>query len=248
LNLQQAELVSTGFKYDRHWMVVDKQGQFLTQRQLPGMARISTELQADSLLLNHENATQLEIPLHSHNNRRIPVTIWNDQNNAILVSAHASIWFSEILNVDCDLVYLPESEQRWVDKYFARNDEKVGFADGFPLLVLSRASIDELNQQLDEEVNINRFRANIVLDDCPAHAEDDWATITVNNISIRLAKPCSRCIIPSIHQQTAEKHPTLLRTLASYRRREGKVFVGQNGIHSSTGFIHVGDPVDYTLK
>ena len=243
IDLTEAELVSTGFQFDRHWMVVDKQGNFLTQRQLPKMAQIGTQLEKDALIISHNETESIRIPLHQIKKQLMPVSIWQDQQNAARVSIEASRWFSEVLNQDCDLVYLPDSEVRQVNPDYASNNDRVGFADGFPLLVVSLAIIDKLNEQLQENLDINRFRPNIVLGDCPAHAEDEWTGIEVNNIEIRLPKPCSRCVIPSIDQRTSARHPDILKILARYRRRDGKVYVGQNGIHTSTGVIRVGDRV-----
>lgn len=244
ISLDQAELVATGFKYDRHWMLVDSQGRFLTQRQHPQLARISTWLNAEALIVGIDNQQQLELPLLADDEERRQVQVWNDQCHAAIVSPQASRWFSDFLDLDCELVFLPESEQRRVDPHYAREDQIVGFADGFPLLVLSRESIDLLNSKLEHKVDINRFRANIVIDGCSAHAEDDWTGISVNGVDIDLAKPCSRCAIPSFDQSSAERHPTILKTLVGYRRRDGKVFFGQNGLHSTNGRIHVGDKVE----
>lgn len=131
---------------------------------------------------------------------------------------------------------------------YAKPDQIVGFADGFPLLIISRASIQQLSDKLAEGIDSNRFRANMIIDGCEAHAEDGWSSLSVNSIEIQLAKPCSRCVIPSIDQQTAEKHPSLLRTLASYRRRDGKVYMGQNGLHLSPGILSTGQIVIPTLR
>ncbi|MDJ0833315.1 MAG: MOSC N-terminal beta barrel domain-containing protein, partial [Gammaproteobacteria bacterium] len=212
INLDQAELTATGFRYDRHWMLVDSQGQFLTQRQYPQLARISTWLNDEALIVGSDNQQQLELPLVAADGPRRQVQIWNDQCNAAVVSPAASRWFSDYLGLECELVFLPESEQRRVDPDYARSRQIVGFADGFPLLVLSRASIDLLNSKLEQAVDINRFRANIVIEGCPAHAEDDWTNISVGGIDIELAKPCSRCAIPSFDQSSAERHPTILKT------------------------------------
>ncbi len=252
ISYDRLELVKTGFKYDRHWMLVDKNGHFLSQRQHPDMARIKTSITTDSLVVSNSSiSTQLEIPLSTTefaSGKNITVKIWNDHCSASLVSADASLWFSNFLGIDCDLVYLADSEQRLVDPDYASKKEQLGFADGFPLLIMSRSTIDLLNDKLTEKVNINRFRANIIIDGCDAHAEDLWSKITVNHIDILLAKPCSRCVIPRIDQQSAEKHTSLLKTLASYRRMNGKVYVGQNGLHQSNGLISVGLPVSVQLK
>ena len=243
IDCNSVELTGTGFKYDRHWMLVDKQGRFLSQRQLPAMARIETALTPTSLIVSVNSDAQLEIPLNNPHQERVKVNIWNDQCSAALVATQASRWFSDFLNFDCDLVTLPDSEKRLVSAEYAQAGQTVGFADGFPLLILSKASADLLSSKLGEPVDINRFRANIIIGNCPAHAEDSWNNITVNDMRIDLVKPCSRCVIPSIDQQTSKKHASLLKVLASYRRNEGKVYVGQNGLHRSTGIISTGQTV-----
>jgi uncharacterized protein len=243
IDLPSAELVATGFKFDRHWMLVDEQGEFLSQRKLPQMAGISCTLNQHSLLVNAEGQTELEIPLEQTPAGFQIVKIWNDECNAAVVSEEASSWFSKVLKLPCQLVYMPESEKRQVDPRYAEPNQIVGFADGFPLLIVSRSSIDVLNEKLEQKVSIDRFRPNIVIDGCPAHAEDDWYKIEINNIEIQLAKPCSRCVIPSIDQQSSEKHPTILKALASYRRSENKVFFGQNGLHNQNGVISIGQSV-----
>lgn len=244
IQFDSLELVETGFKYDRHWMVVDKQGQFLSQRKHPEMATIKTALSETSLLVSTSKMDeQLEIPLHNDNDYQLQVNIWKDQCRAQIVSTQASQWFSQFLEIPCDLVYLPENEHRLVDPVYAKNKQRVGFADGFPLLIVSRSIEDTLSEKLGERIRIDRFRANIILAGCEAHAEDQWSEFTVNGIDILLAKPCSRCIIPSINQQSAEKHDSLLRTLAGYRRFDGKIYIGQNGLHQSTGIIKTNQQV-----
>lgn len=249
IQLESAELVDTGFKYDRHWMVVDKQGQFLSQRQFPAMALIQTRLTPLTLVLNTARSNPLIIPLTDKTDGFTSVRIWNDSCRAAIVSNDASQWFSDFLETPCDLVFLPQTEKRHVDPHYAKTSQTVGFADGFPLLVLSRASIDALNNHLTEKVSIDRFRANIIIDGCEPHAEDEWSQISVSDIEIQLVKACSRCVIPSINQQTAEKHSTLLKTLASYRRRrDSRIYIGQNGLHRSNGTISRGQLVTILKK
>ena len=241
IDLQQAELTGTGFKYDRHWMLVDRQGQFLSQRQYPRLARIQTRLDDDALIIGIDGEQQLELPLISDDSQRREVQLWNDRCSAALVSQAANRWFSDFLEIDCELVFLPESEQRRVDPDYARDRQIVGFADGFPLLLLSRASIDLLNNKLQQQVKINRFRPNIVIDGCDAHAEDEWSRISVNAIDIELVKPCSRCPIPTVNPRTGQKEgPEPLKTLTRYRRRDNKVGFGQNLVHESGGQLACG--------
>lgn len=247
ISLQTAELTSTGFKYDRHWMLVDKQGKFLSQRTHPQLATIKTSLTTDFLIAESQSS-QLKIPLVSSTSRQVQVTIWNDICSSAIVSSECSDWFSRFLDTECELVFLPDSEKRQIDPKYSSLNQIVGFSDGFPLLVLSRASIDLLNTKLTQKVDIDRFRANIILEGCPAHAEDNYSEISVNDISIKLPKPCSRCIIPSIHQQNAEKYPEVLTALAGYRKKGNNIYFGQNGVHLSNGIISMGDEVELTEK
>jgi uncharacterized protein len=244
IDLQTAELVETGIKYDRHWMLVDEQGNFLSQRQLPQMAGISCAFTEQSLIVTAQHQEPLEVPLEQTSSNFIPVNIWNDECKAAIVSTQASAWFSKVLGLSCELVYLPESEKRQVDTRYAEPGQIVGFADGFPLLIVSLASIDMLNEKLEQKVSIDRFRPNIIIDGCPAHAEDDWHRIAIGDIEIQLAKPCSRCVIPSIDQHSSEKHPTILKALATYRRSENKIFFGQNGLHNQNGVIRRGQMIE----
>ncbi len=248
IDYDSVELTDTGFKYDRHWMLVDKQGTFLSQRKHPSMAKIKTLITDETLEVSVEGSATLVIPLKDQSDKKTPVIIWKDSCLATIVSPEASQWFSNFLGIDCDLVTLPDTEHRLVDTRYATSNQRVGFADGFPLLVLSRSSIDLLSNKLGEQVNINRFRANIIIDGCDAHEEDSWSKITVNSIDILLAKACSRCVIPSIDQLSSAKHKSLLKVLATYRRTDGKVYVGQNGLHQSNGIVSVGDPVLVSKK
>ncbi len=243
IDLPIAELVQTGIKYDRHWMLVDENGDFLSQRKYPQMATIACSISDQSLIITAPTHSVLEIPLEQAADNFRSVRIWDDVCNAAIVSSQASSWFSQVLGIKCDMVFLPDSEQRQVDPRYAAPGQIVGFADGFPLLIVSRASIDALNERLEQKVSLDRFRPNIVIDGCPAHAEDDWSRIAVANIEIQLAKACSRCVIPSIDQQSSEKHPDLLKALASYRRYNNKILFGQNGLHNQPGEIRVGQAI-----
>lgn len=244
IDLEQAELVDTGFRWDRHWMLVDEKGEFLSQRRLPRMATIETAF-TDQSLVARQGGCEIEIPLHSPDVDRIPVQIWNDLLPGSIVSDEVDAWFSEVLETECHLVYLPESVPRQVDRDYAQEGCRVGFADGFPLLVVSQESLEPLNQRLDRPVGIERFRPNIVVRGGEPHGEDNWSSIRIGDIDIDLPKPCSRCVIPSIDQLSAEPNSAVLRALADYRRGEnGKIYLGKNGLHRKSGWIEVGQTVE----
>ncbi len=248
IGLERAELVDTGLRWDRHWMLVDDEGQFLSQRRVPAMARIATEL-TDDALIARSDGRQIEIPLHSPDVDRMPVQIWNDLLPGSIVSEAIDRWFSEVLETCCHLVYLPESVPRQVDRDYAAEGRTVGFADSFPLLVVSLENLLPLNARLEQPVGIDRFRPNIVIEGGQPHEEDDWAAIRIGDLVIDLPKPCSRCVIPSIDQRTAEQDSSILKALAAYRRGEdGKIYFGQNGLHRSNGWIEVGQAVEPVKK
>ena len=144
---------------------------------------------------------------------------------------------------------MPEDCQRLVDGAYAKSAETVSFADGFPLLLLSQASLDLLNSKLGSPVPINRFRPNLVVDGCKAHAEDDWRQIRIGGMEFDVAKACARCVVPSIDQASGEKDSEILRALAAYRRFEDpgdgarQVYFGQNLLYRGAGELAVGDEV-----
>lgn len=138
-----------------------------------------------------------------------------------------------------------EECQRRVDTEYAHRGETVSFADGFPLLLVSAASLETLNSRLTQPVALDRFRPNLVVAGCGAHAEDEWRRIRIGSVEFDLAKPCSRCAVPSLDQMTGEKHPEILRALASYRHgADRQVYFGQNLVYASGGEIAVGDAVE----
>jgi len=240
IELDAAELVATGLRYDRHWMLVDRDGNFISQRLYPQMTRIHTRLDASELVCTSPQG-ELRVPLAEQESPDLrDVHIWNDRCRAAIVSSTASRWFSAWLGIPCDLVYLPDQERRLVDPTYAHNRDIVSFADGFPLLVTSQASIDLLNDKLNDNLSIERFRPNIVVAGCAPHEEDHWTAIDIANITIDLVKPCSRCVIPSLDPELGERHPSLNKTLASYRRRDGQIMFGMNGVHRQPGVIRTG--------
>ena len=232
-----------GGRHDRRWMLVDRQGRFLTQRELPRMALLNTALHgaALSLWLDGEAPRPVACPADA---AELPVRVWHDTCLARAVDPAVDAWLSDFLQRDCRLVYLPDDAVRQVDPAYARPGDQVGFADGFPFLLISQASLDDLNARLDCPVPMQRFRPNLVVDGCAPYAEDQWRRIRIGELEFRVAKPCSRCIIPTIDPRTAERASEPLRTLSRYRRRDNKVWFGQNLLHDGPGKLAEGMPVE----
>ena len=232
-----------GFEYDRHWMLVDDDGRFLTQRQLPRMALVdANRLDDGRLRLQAPDMPVLYIGAAAGD--PMEVTVWGDRLDAVLADGQASEWLSRFLQRPCHLVFMPQQTTRAVDPDYAGVHDQVGFADGFPFLLISQGSLDDLNRRLEQPVPMRRFRPNLVVEGCEPYAEDDWRRIRIATLDFRVAKPCSRCIVPTIEIETAERNPEPLRTLSAYRKRDNKIYFGQNLIHDGIGRLEVGMPVE----
>ena len=238
IEVQEALLTETGLDLDRAWMVVDADGMFLTQRSLPRMALVRPQLKlvlrAPGMLALHVAIDAVEAPA--------TVTVWNDTVPAWDMGAVAAQWFTDFLGQPCRLVrFDPEyrrlSSMKWTGGVEAPNQ----FADGFPVLVASEASMQELNERLEAgghgPVGIERFRPNVVLGGVDAHDEDRVDLVRVEGgdgeIHLQPVKPCARCPIPDIDPATARSSPEVNDTLRTYRkdkRLDGAVTFGMNAI------------------
>lgn len=238
--LDEAEVTATGFAHDREWLVVDRHGVFMTQRDWPALARVEVSVVSGGIELAADGMVRLAVTSPEPDAPRQRVVIWQDECEATPAGRDAAQWFSELLGTPCRLVRMPPSTVRQVDQHFARAGDQVGFADGFPFLLLSEASLTELNRRLEEPLPMDRFRPNIVVRGCAPHAEDGWSRIEIGGLGFRVVKPCARCVITTTDQATGERGREPLRTLATYRLVDGKILFGQNLIHDGPGAIRVG--------
>jgi hypothetical protein len=241
ISLDAALLEPRGLQYDRRWMLVDDDGMFISQRTCPRMALIEPRIGEENLEIEAPDMEPLLVPLVMEHHVTDPVQVWNDAVEAVSVGDEASEWFSEFLGDHCKLVAMTESSVRYVDETYAHTREQVSFADGFPLLLLSEASLADLNSRLAKLLPMNRFRPNLVVKGCSAYAEDSWNEISVGTIRLRVVKPCARCVIPTTDQRTGERDVEPLLTLATYRKRDNKIFFGQNVLPIDVGMLRVGD-------
>ncbi len=228
-----------GLRNDRRWMVVDKEGVMLTQRKIAKMCLIQPEITETGLILKAATMSDISV-LNPDVNKKVIVKVWIDQCQAYDAGDEVAHWLSEFLSIECRLVYFPQDEFRQVDLDYANEGDRTAFSDGFPLLLISQESLDDLNHRLSTPVTMSRFRPNIVIKGCLPFAEDSWKKIRIGGITFRIVKPCSRCVIPSINIDTAEKEDEPLKMLVKYRKRDNKIFFGQNVIADSTGEIEVG--------
>ena len=241
LSVSSMQLSARGPMFDRHWMLIDNKNRFLTQRHHPKMCLIGTQVDGQALTLTAPDTTDCAVSGVNTGERQVQV--WNDSVLAEDCGDEVAQWLSDYLQKDCRLVCMPEHSQRLVDPGYADEDQTVGFADGFPVMLVSQASLDNFNSKLDSPVGMDRFRPNIVVDGCEPYAEDDWKKIQIGDITFSLVKPCARCIIPSIDQQTGSKQREVIDALNEHRRRDNKTYFGQNALYDKSGEIHLGDRV-----
>lgn len=244
--LQSAEVTDRGLKHDRRWMVVDKEGRFITQRTHAQMALVKVLVSDTGLTLTHrvKYFRPITVPFVPEDNQHIEVVVWNDKVKAVHVSKTADKWLSEALNVHCKLVYMPDESLRMVDQKYAAGNQIISFADAYPFLIIGQQSLNDLNSRLDEKVPMNRFRPNFVFDGGEPFDEDKWKKFKIGDVIFKAVKPCSRCVVTTINQETAEVKQEPLKTLAQYRLQNNHVNFGQNLIHDKVGSVSVGDTIE----
>ncbi|MEP6997225.1 MAG: MOSC N-terminal beta barrel domain-containing protein [Betaproteobacteria bacterium] len=230
--LPLARVTERGLARDREWMVVDVAGRFVTQRTEPRLASITTAITATALELGAPGAEPLQIPL-DHAGIAGTVTVWGDTVPCIDQGPAAAAWLSARLNGIHRLVrFDPAARRRCNPEYAGASGAHTAFADGYPLLVLSEASLDDLNGRLAAPLRVDRFRPNLLLSGIDAYDEDYIDEIVSGEVALKMVKPCTRCEVTTIDQQTLERGAEPLRTLAGYRHNallDGIAF-GMNAI------------------
>jgi len=241
ISLKNTEMEQRGLLHDRRWMVVDDSGQFMTQRTVPRMALVQTQLVNQTLTLNAPGMPELCLPLLPKKDVSEEVEIWGDRCEAWVANQQSTRWISEYLGKNCKIVFMPDNSNRPVDPDYSLGDHQIAFSDAFPLLLISEASLKDLNRRLPETFSMNRFRQNLVVNNTEPYEEDTWKLIKIGDCELQIVKPCSRCVLTTVDPETGEfsgKEP--LRTLASYRKQNGKVLFGQNLIAQKLERLEVG--------
>lgn len=266
VELPEALLTETGLEFDRAWMVVDSEGEFVSQRELPRMALIRPQMKHSEMVLRAPGMLALHIAF-DRVEQPVRVRVWNDEVAAYDMGDIAAQWFSDFLSqpgrpqnlrlVRFDPEHKRLSSLRWTGGIEAQNQ----FADGYPLLVASEGSLAELNARLAAQghaaVGIERFRPNIVLAGLEAHDEDRVELLHVRTgegeARLQPVKPCTRCPIPDIDPATAESSPEVGDTLRTYRadpRVDGAITFGMNAIvlEGVEHMLRRGQPVGANLR
>lgn len=256
VRLASAQALPTGLQHDRCMVVVHAEtGRFITQRSHPQMALIHTQIMGNALTLHAHSPLQTDLVLNLDAvGLSKTVTVWRDTLPAIDMGDDAAAWFSQALGNAVRLVRFDPAQTRAVK---TAPSERYLFADGYPYLVLSKASVRALNERLLEKgespVGIERFRANVVLDDIDAHTEDYAATFThASGAALTMASPCTRCQVPTIDQSTGQAHPrqepTMTLNAYRYDRSEDGVTFGMNALISQACTLQQGDVLSVKLS
>ncbi|WP_219063191.1 MOSC domain-containing protein [Pseudomonas sp. UMAB-08] len=246
--LQQARFDGLGLAGDRRWMLVEEaSGRFFTQRAMPHMSQLSVLWNAGGgVTLNAPGFQALDVPLPEDTEASLRgVTVWRDTLRVPDAGDEAAQWLSEFMGKPTRMVHVPDNRARWLPSGYGTVEDKVGFADGFPLLLIGQASLDDLSAKVGWPLEMLRFRPNLVVEGSEAFAEDGWKRIRIGDIEFRLLKGCSRCILTTIDPKTGERTQDRepLTTLKTYREREGEVWFGQNMVSDGPGILDVGMPV-----
>jgi uncharacterized protein YcbX len=245
--LEGSQLDDLGLIGDRRWMLVDEaSGRFLTQRALPRMTQLSARYDDQGgLVLNAPGHAALQVPLPTADAQLRGVTVWRDTLRVPDAGDAAAEWVSRFIGKPTRLVQVPNERARTTQSGYGLDSDKVGFADGFPILLIGQASLDDLSARVGRPLEMLRFRPNIVVEGSAPFAEDGWKRIRIGEIEFRVVKPCSRCILTTIDPQTGvrseDREP--LTTLKTYREHDGEVMFGQNLVNDGVGRLEVGMPV-----
>lgn len=247
ISVDTATITPRGLQNDRRWMLIDANNRFLTQRDFPQIALLQVGLTEDGLTVHHKKnaGSGLFIP-HAlpQNAEKVIVQIWDDVCEAQVANKKIAEWFSEALNMRCRLVYMPDTTNRMVDKTYVANNEITSFSDAYPFLMIGQSSLDELNSRLMEPLPMNRFRPNIVFTGGKPFEEDSLEEFVINGIEFFGVKLCDRCVVTTINQNDAVKGKEPLKTLATYRMKNNKIYFGQNLLHKGSGAISIGDRIE----
>ncbi|MGK5551724.1 MOSC domain-containing protein [Actinomadura kijaniata] len=239
--LRTAELTETGVRWDREFMLVTPEGRFLSQREYARMALLRPAFDGRELTVGVADPALDTGPLvHKpvDDGPVLDVTVHRAECRGIDQGDEAAAWFGALLDADCRLVRFTGRRET------SRGGGTVGFADGYPLLVISRESLDDLNGRLDDPLPMNRFRPNLVIEGLGAFGEDRVRRLRIGETVIEMVKSCARCLITTTDQDSGERGREPLRTLARYRTIDRGIRFGQNAVPRALGTLTVGDEVE----
>ena len=246
ISLDSSHIDALGLKNDRRFMLVDPNGQFISQRTFPGLVRfhLSINQKGEIEILDKVSHLRKILSYTPELGQKIPVKIWEDEVDARLVLEDFSDFFSDLLEIPVRLVMMDSASSRQTDhKHHTDISKYTSFADSLPILVCTEASAKDLSEQVGA-FNLMRFRPNLVISNDTPFEEDTWKEISIGEVRLFGAKPCARCNLVNVNPKTGTVSSEILKGLSFYRKFGQKVYFGQQFVPISLGQIHVGDVVD----
>ncbi len=240
ISVKEAKLEKRGLAMDRRYMLVDENNHFITQRVIHSLALLKLELANNNFIITPTGdlgTQKCEIPLSLTTGEAIRAKVWDDEVDAITANEKTNRYLTTMLKMECKLVYMPDQSKRQVERKYAAEGDITSFSDAYPLLLIGSESLVDLNQRLESPIGWERFRPNLVIKTQRAFEEDEWKNIRLGDAMLKVAKPCSRCVMTTIDQTTAVASKEPLRTLASYRTVNHKINFGQNVIPKNEGIV-----------
>ncbi len=252
IEVQSALLDSRGLRDDRRMMLVDEQGMFISQREDSRLALFRPSYERDDLIIHATRGLgdeKIVIHRNSHSGELLRVGIWSEMCDAMIVSKEANDYFSRLLERNVRLVYMHEDSKRLVNSKYNPGEVITAFTDGFPLLLIGSASLSNLNSRLKARnhpvgMTWDRFRPSVVIETNEPFIEDSWKGFRMGESLFEVVKPCSRCVVTTIDQNSGLKAKEPLKTLATFRTIDNEVMFGQNVVcNDIRGALNVGDEV-----
>jgi uncharacterized protein YcbX len=238
--VQSAKAEEMGFENDRRWMLIDEENQFITQRNHPNFSQFYPKIIEDKISICHLDKNH-EFSISETLNEPIFSKVWDDESKVVEVNVATSKWFSKALGFACKLVKISNKGDRKHKSTKLNKTLNVSLADGYPYLLIGSESLDSLNEKLEDEITIKRFRPNIVISTELAHEEDLFNTFQIGNVKFKNAKPCERCVMINNNPLTGIMLKEPLKTLSTYRKVDNSVLFGTNILCLNEGVIAVGD-------
>jgi uncharacterized protein YcbX len=246
ISLKTSQVNESGLLGDRRYMLVNSKGLLITGREQPKLTLVKAErIGNEKWKLSHPDIeTSITIDSTCFLDEHKEVIVWDDKVQAQLAHNEINIWFSQIINNEVQLVFFGSQSTRYTNR---RPESPVAFADGYPFLLTTQGSLDELNKSCPEDIKMAQFRPNLVVNGNKAFDEDSWKRIRIGEVEFENVKPCERCIFITLNPETAErlKKGEPLKTLGKFRLLEGKgINFGINLVALNTGVIRVDDKVE----
>ncbi len=243
IRLHSSRVLGKGLAFDRRWMLIDETNTFMSQRINAELALFKLQPVTDGFIISFQEKSLRLSFQNEYLPEKITARVWDDEVQVHEVSKAHSCWFSEQVGFNCKLVAFPEEHGRKVDPRYGDENDHVSLADGYPFLIIGQASLDDLNSRLPEPILMNRFRPNLVFTGGSPFEEDAWANFTIGKNRFKGVKPCARCVLITVNQENAEKGKEPLATLSTYRKRDNKIYFGQNVLAIDHYEIHEGDEI-----